>query len=205
MEHRTVREARGSELPRDAARSRRAASRLTHLHAAAPPRAEKATQELRKKGLSAASKKAARHAAEGLVGVAKGPGVAAVVEVRAAGRGCQPRGLQLRTACLGCNKACRGPWWPGAVGSLCCCCKPAPTATTPVVAGVGANMPACLPACLQINSETDFVSRNEQFQQLVGSAAAAALSVTATKPGSSELEFEALQAAQLATGSSRWA
>lgn len=47
----------------------------------APP-AEKAVAELRKKGLAAASKKASRHAAEGLVGVAKSGSKAAVVEVR---------------------------------------------------------------------------------------------------------------------------
>ena len=41
-----------------------------------------AVAELRKKGLAAANKKASRHAAEGLVGLAKGDGVAAVVEVR---------------------------------------------------------------------------------------------------------------------------
>eukprot|EP00887_Chlorella_sp_A99_P000456 scaffold17.g456.t1 len=94
---------------------------------------EEASKELRKKGLSAASKKASRHAAEGLIGVAKGPGAAAVVE---------------------------------------------------------------------INSETDFVSRNDQFQALVGSAAAAALQVTATRPGSHELELEALQAARMPQGAS---
>ena len=39
--------------------------------------------ELRKKGMAAATKKASRHAAEGLVGLARGDGpVAAVVEVR---------------------------------------------------------------------------------------------------------------------------
>lgn len=54
--------------------------------------AEKAVQELRKRGLAAASKKASRHAAEGLVGVAKSDGAAAVVEVRAVG---SRRGPQL--------------------------------------------------------------------------------------------------------------
>lgn len=44
--------------------------------------ADAAVAELRKKGLAAANKKASRHAAEGLVGLAKGDGVAAVVEVR---------------------------------------------------------------------------------------------------------------------------
>jgi elongation factor Ts len=43
--------------------------------------AEKAAQELRKKGVAAATKKASRHAAEGLVGLATGPGVGAIVEV----------------------------------------------------------------------------------------------------------------------------
>jgi translation elongation factor EF-Ts len=43
--------------------------------------ADKAVQELRKKGLAAASKKASRHAAEGLVGVSKSDRAAAVVEV----------------------------------------------------------------------------------------------------------------------------
>ncbi|KAI7839700.1 hypothetical protein COHA_006507 [Chlorella ohadii] len=94
---------------------------------------EAATAELRKRGLAAASKKASRHAAEGLVGVAQGDGAAAVVE---------------------------------------------------------------------INSETDFVARNDQFRSLVSSAAAAALGVTALRPGSSaELEEAALGAAQLADGS----
>ncbi len=49
---------------------------VLHYHADA------AVAELRKKGLAAANKKASRHAAEGLVGLAKGDGVAAVVEVR---------------------------------------------------------------------------------------------------------------------------
>jgi elongation factor Ts len=42
---------------------------------------EKASQELRKKGLAAASKKASRHAAEGLVGIATSPTAAAIVEI----------------------------------------------------------------------------------------------------------------------------
>ncbi len=59
-----------------------------------------------------------------------------------------------------------------------------------------------LSSCLQINSETDFVARNDQFRSLVSSAAAAALGVTALRPGSSaELEEAALGAAQLADGS----
>lgn len=69
---------------------------------------------LRKKGLAAAAKKASRQAAEGLVGVATAPGVAAVVE---------------------------------------------------------------------INSETDFVARNENFTRLVSQVAAAALQL---KPRSAE-------------------
>ncbi|MDB5412359.1 MAG: elongation factor Ts [Rubritepida sp.] len=44
---------------------------------------EAAIDWLRKKGLSAAAKKSGRIAAEGLVGVASGPGVAAMVEVNA--------------------------------------------------------------------------------------------------------------------------
>ncbi|MDB5379095.1 MAG: elongation factor Ts [Rubritepida sp.] len=44
---------------------------------------EAAIDWLRKKGLSAAAKKSGRVAAEGLVGVASGPGVAAMVEVNA--------------------------------------------------------------------------------------------------------------------------
>lgn len=44
--------------------------------------ADNAVNELRKKGMAAANKKASRHAAEGLVGLAKGDAVAAVVEVR---------------------------------------------------------------------------------------------------------------------------
>ncbi|KAL4434430.1 hypothetical protein ABPG75_000871 [Micractinium tetrahymenae] len=92
-----------------------------------------AVAELRKKGLAAASKKAFRHAAEGLVGLAKGDGAAAVVE---------------------------------------------------------------------INSETDFVARNDQFRSLVGCAAAAALGVAALRPGSSsELAEDALAAAAMPDGS----
>ena len=44
--------------------------------------ADNAINELRKKGMAAANKKASRHAAEGLVGLAKGHAAAAVVEVR---------------------------------------------------------------------------------------------------------------------------
>src|SRR3712207_3774665 len=44
---------------------------------------EAAIDWLRKKGLSAAAKKSGRTAAEGLVGVASGPNVAAMVEVNA--------------------------------------------------------------------------------------------------------------------------
>lgn len=42
---------------------------------------DKAAQELRKKGVAAASKKASRRAAEGLVGIATAPEAAAVVEI----------------------------------------------------------------------------------------------------------------------------
>jgi elongation factor Ts len=42
---------------------------------------DKAYEVLRKRGLAAAAKKASRHAADGLVGVAVGPGAAAIVEV----------------------------------------------------------------------------------------------------------------------------
>ncbi|PSC75347.1 elongation factor Ts [Micractinium conductrix] len=91
-----------------------------------------AVGELRKKGLAAATKKASRHAAEGLVGLASGEGVAAVVE---------------------------------------------------------------------INSETDFVARNEQFRSLVGSAAAAALGVDALREGSAaELADAALRGAAMPDG-----
>jgi translation elongation factor EF-Ts len=56
-------------------------------------------------------------------------------------------------------------------------------------------------ASLQVNSETDFVARNEVFQGLVSSAAAAALGVTALRPGSAaELEAAALAAARLPGG-----
>jgi elongation factor Ts len=75
---------------------------------------EKAAQELRKKGLAAASKKASRHAAEGLVGIATDLTGAAIIE---------------------------------------------------------------------INSETDFVARNDQFKQLVSSAAAALLSNSSVVEG----------------------
>ncbi|EFN51349.1 hypothetical protein CHLNCDRAFT_37444 [Chlorella variabilis] len=91
-----------------------------------------AMSELRRKGLAAATKKAARHAAEGLVGMARGDGVVAVVE---------------------------------------------------------------------INSETDFVARNSQFRALVGSAAAAALAVSAPRPGcAAELDGEVLRAARMPGG-----
>ncbi|BDA44109.1 Elongation factor Ts [Coccomyxa sp. Obi] len=42
---------------------------------------EEAYKTLRKKGVAAASKKASRHAAEGLIGIAQKPGIAALVEV----------------------------------------------------------------------------------------------------------------------------
>ncbi|KAL4860237.1 Elongation factor Ts [Chlorella vulgaris] len=91
-----------------------------------------AVTELRKRGLAAATKKASRHAAEGLVGLATQEGAAAVVEV---------------------------------------------------------------------NSETDFVARNDQFRALVGAAAAAALDVTALRAGQGcELEQAALQAASMPGG-----
>ena len=73
-----------------------------HLFTSLQIKTEKASQELRKKGLAAANKKSSRHAAEGLVGIASSPTAAAIVE---------------------------------------------------------------------INSETDFVARNDQFKTLVSSAA----------------------------------
>ncbi|KAK9808957.1 hypothetical protein WJX72_007019 [[Myrmecia] bisecta] len=96
---------------------------------------DNAFQALRKKGLAAATKKASRHAAEGLVGIAKGDGAAAVVE---------------------------------------------------------------------INSETDFVARNDQFRHLVGSVAAAALRAEAALPSGNigELDIESLAAAPTTSGSS---
>ncbi|GAB4823613.1 hypothetical protein N2152v2_010659 [Parachlorella kessleri] len=93
---------------------------------------DKAVQELRKKGLAAASKKASRHAAEGLVGISKTDRAAAAVE---------------------------------------------------------------------INSETDFVARNDQFRSLVSSAAAAALQLPPTAVGAGcELDLEALKDAKLEDG-----
>lgn len=58
-----------------------------------------------------------------------------------------------------------------------------------------------LPRAAQVNSETDFVARNDQFRSLVSSAAAAALGVTALRPGGgAELDDGALRAAPLADG-----
>jgi hypothetical protein len=126
--------------------------------------------------MAAANKKASRHAAEGLVGLAKGDAVAAVVEVRR------------RQGCAWAH----APWLANLDQRHM---------RSPILAP-RACPPAVLPACLQINSETDFVARNEQFHSLVGSAAAAALGVTSLRPGSSsELEGEALKAAKLADGS----
>lgn len=49
------------------------------------------------------------------------------------------------------------------------------------------------------------MARNEQFRSLVGSAAAAALGVTALRSGSSnELAQDALAAAAMPDGSGRW-
>lgn len=57
-------------------------------------------------------------------------------------------------------------------------------------------------APFQVNSETDFVARNEQFQGLVTSAAAAALGVSALRQGSAvELDAGALAAARMPGGS----
>lgn len=67
--------------------------------------ADAAVSELRKKGLAAASKKGSRHAAEGLVGLARGDGVAAVVEVRSI-----ERGLALR-------RSASQQWWQAALQS----------------------------------------------------------------------------------------
>lgn len=54
---------------------------------------------------------------------------------------------------------------------------------------------------MQINSETDFVARNSQFRALVGSAAAAALAVSAPRPGcAAELDGEVLRAARMPGG-----
>jgi len=39
------------------------------------------------------------------------------------------------------------------------------------------------PACVQINSETDFVARNDQFRSLVSVAAQAALRADASSAG----------------------
>jgi elongation factor Ts len=99
-----------------------------HLH----PATDKAMQELRKKGMAAAGKKASRRAAEGLVAVLNTNTGAALVE---------------------------------------------------------------------INSETDFVARNDQFMALAGSVAAAALTLPASaqRPGF-ELDVEALKATALEDG-----
>ena len=59
---------------------------------------------------------------------------------------------------------------------------------------------AAAPGLPQINSETDFVARNDQFRALVGSAAAAALAVP-PPPGGAQLEDAALRGARLADGS----
>jgi len=81
---------------------------------------EKASQELRKKGVAAAVKKASRHAAEGLVGLASNPGAVAIVE---------------------------------------------------------------------INSETDFVARNDQFRNLVSSVAASALRLEHTSEDTADAKI----------------
>lgn len=94
---------------------------------------DKAFDGLRKKGLAAATKKASRHAAEGLIGLSQGPTGAALVEV---------------------------------------------------------------------NSETDFVARNPQFVQLVGSVALAALQCGASGAGSCEVDMAVLRQARLQDGTS---
>lgn len=58
-----------------------------------------------------------------------------------------------------------------------------------------------MPRPPQINSETDFVARNDQFRSLVSSAAAAALGVTALRPGGgAELDGSALRGCTLPDG-----
>lgn len=58
---------------------------------------------------------------------------------------------------------------------------------------------------MQINSETDFVARNDQFRGLVGSVAAAALQLPAATVGEGcAVELQALKDAQLPDGT-RWA
>lgn len=99
---------------------------------------EQAAQELRKKGLAAASKKASRHAAEGLVGIATNPTSAAIIE---------------------------------------------------------------------INSETDFVARNDQFKRLVSSAAAALLANTSavascTASSTQEIPTSVVEATKMSDGPS---
>ena len=57
----------------------------------------------------------------------------------------------------------------------------------------------------QINSETDFVARNDQFRELVGSVAAAVVQLPAgAARAGGQVEEAALKDAQLADGT-RWA
>ncbi|KAK9915866.1 hypothetical protein WJX75_005427 [Coccomyxa subellipsoidea] len=92
---------------------------------------EGAYKTLRKKGVAAASKKASRHAAEGLIGIAHEPGIAALVEV---------------------------------------------------------------------NSETDFATKTEQFRNMVSTVASAALTAEASETGS--IDSRTLSASSSASGTS---
>ena len=200
-------------------------SRRRCLHRAGPPAcplacpADNAVNELRKKGMAAANKKASRHAAEGLVGLAKGDAAAAVVEVRlrqgciwaqsiSLASGAAPGSCGFSATLCPAAAALRAPrlLLPHILAAADLPARPparlpaCPPVRLPAACPPARLLPACL-ACLQINSETDFVARNEQFHGLVGSAAAAALGVTAMRPGSSsELEGEALKGAKLADG-----
>ena len=100
--------------------------------------ADNAVNELRKKGMAAANKKASRHAAEGLVGLAKGDAVAAVVEVR------RRQGCAWAQAPLLANLDERhtGPCVQFAHVPIL-----APRAYPPAV------LPACLPACLPADQQ----------------------------------------------------
>lgn len=94
----------------------------TMPHPPARPLAEEAAKELRKKGLAAASKKAARHAAEGLVGIAKSARAAAVVEVRAGGGGwvCVCWRGEGRWQLAWGPLSAKGQWTGRCIGGDCC-------------------------------------------------------------------------------------
>ena len=127
------------------------------------------------------------------MGVAQGDGAAAVVEVRVCSDECSA------AVCMAVFLL---------LTAVVCWCLTCPTSHDASIGRLrrvacARSHLTCIPSSLilQINSETDFVARNDQFRSLVSSAAAAALGVTALRPGGgAELEEAALQAAQTADG-----